>query len=140
SIGTRPTSHFLSSYVESTPKSREHYARAAKSLTGGTTRTTTYFDPYPPCIVRGEGCYTWDVDGNRRTDFLNNYTALILGHAHPAVVEAATRATAAGAAFAAPTDNELRLAELIKERVPSIEQLHFTNSGTEATMLAMRLA
>src|SRR5439155_2405742 len=95
---------------------------------------------YPPTIDRGEGAYLWDVAGNCRMDFLNHYPSLILGHAHPAVVEAVTRAMSTGSAFAAPTENELRLAEMIKARVPSVERVRFTNSGTEATMFAMRCA
>lgn len=135
-----PPSRFLPRYLAETAKSRAYYERASRAFAGGTTRTTVYFDPYPPCIARGEGYSTWDLDDNKRTDFLNNYTALILGHANPAVVDAAQRATAMGSAFAAPTPHELRLAELIKARIPSIELLRFTNSGTESTMFALRVA
>jgi len=130
----------LARYESLTPRSRAHFARAVDSLAGGTTRTTVFFDPYPPVIARGEGFWIEDLDGNRRVDFLNNYTSLILGHAHPAVVEAVIEQTARGTAFAAPTENERRLAELICRRVPSIERLRFANSGTEATLFAIRLA
>jgi len=127
-------------YLASTPRSRANFERAAEALVGGTTRTTVYMDPYPPTVVRGQGATVWDLDGNARTDLLNNYTALILGHAHPAVVAAVERVAQGGTAFAAPTEHELRLAELIKERLPSVERLRFTSSGTEATMFAMRVA
>jgi len=140
SVAPEGASHFLGEYLAQTPRSRAYFERARQALVGGTTRTTVYFEPYPPCAVRGQGCYTWDLDGNQRTDFLANYGALILGHAHPDVVAAAQRATAQGSAFAAPTENELRLAELIKARLPSVELLRFTNSGTEATMFALRVA
>ena len=81
-----------------------------------------------------------DVDGNRRVDYLNNYTSLICGHAHPHILKAAQEAQEGGTAFAAPTEYEVRLAEAICERVESVELVRFTNSGTEATMAAMRLA
>ena len=70
-------------------------------MPGGTTRTTTYFDPYPLYITRGEGCRIWDVDGTERLDLLGNYTAMILGHAHPKVVEAVRKQAAQGTGFAA---------------------------------------
>jgi len=127
-------------YQQQTPRSRAHFAHAAERLAGGTTRTTVFFEPYPPVMVRGEGCWTEDLDGNRRIDFLANYTSLILGHAHPEVNCAVTEQVGRGSAFAAPTPHELRLAELISTRVPSVERLRFTNSGTEATLFALRLA
>jgi glutamate-1-semialdehyde 2,1-aminomutase len=130
----------LERYTRQTPRSREHFVRAVDRLAGGTTRTTVFFEPYPPVMVRGEGCWIEDVDGNRRIDFLANYTSLILGHAHPKVNQAVVEQVQRGSAFAAPTANELRLAQLISERVPSVERLRFANSGTEATMFAVRLA
>jgi glutamate-1-semialdehyde 2,1-aminomutase len=131
---------YLDRYLATTPKSRAYFEQATNSLVGGTTRTTVYMEPYPPCVVRGLGASVWDLDGNERTDLLNNYTALILGHAQPDVVAAAWRAAEHGSAFAAPTEHELRLAELIRARLPSVERLRFTSSGTEATMFAMRVA
>ena len=109
-------------------------------MPGGTTRTTTYFDPYPLYITRGEGCRIWDADGIERIDVLGNYTAMILGHAHPKVVEAIRKQAALGTGFAAANPIEVQLAELLCERVPSLESVRFCNSGTEATMFAMRLA
>jgi len=109
-------------------------------MPGGTTRTTTYFDPYPLYIERGLGCRVWDVDGTERLDMLGNYTAMILGHAHPKVVEAISAQAARGTGFAAANAMEVRLAELLCDRVPSLEAVRFCNSGTEATMFAMRLA
>ena len=109
-------------------------------MPGGTTRTTTYFDPYPLYITRGEGCRIWDVDGTERLDLLGNYTAMILGHAHPKVVEAVRKQAAQGTGFAAANPVEVQLAALLCQRVPSLDMVRFCNSGTEATMFAMRLA
>ena len=127
-------------YRETTPGSRALHERAVRAMPGGTTRTTTYFDPYPLYIDRGEGCRIWDVDGTERIDMLGNYTAMILGHAHPKVVEAIQRQAARGTAFAAANPIEVELAEILCERVPSLDLVRFCNSGTEATMFAMRLA
>ena len=91
-------------------------------------------------MARGEGLHTWDLDGNDYRDFLGNYTSLILGHAHPEVVAAVTAQVRRGSAFAAPTEIEIELAEEIRSRLPSIERIRFTNSGTEATMFAIRAA
>jgi glutamate-1-semialdehyde 2,1-aminomutase len=91
-------------------------------------------------MVRGEGIRTWDVDGNEYRDFLGNYSSLILGHAHPDVVAAVEAQVRRGSAFAAPSETEIELAEEIRRRLPSVEKLRFTNSGTEATMFALRAA
>jgi glutamate-1-semialdehyde 2,1-aminomutase len=127
-------------YVRSTPKSKQLHERALAVMPGGTTRTTVYFAPHPVYMARGEGCRVWDVDGHERLDFICNYTALILGHAHPAVVEAIRRQAGRGTAFAATNPQEVELAEEICRRVPSVERVRFCSSGTEATMFAMRLA
>jgi glutamate-1-semialdehyde 2,1-aminomutase len=127
-------------YRRSTPASRALHEKALVAMPGGTTRTTTYFDPYPLYIDRGEGCHVWDVDGAERLDMLGNYTAMILGHAHPKVVEAIQRQAARGTGFAAANPLEVQLATLLCERVPSLDAVRFCNSGTEATMFAMRLA
>lgn len=127
-------------YRRTTPGSRALHGQAVKFMPGGTTRTTTYFDPYPLYIDRGEGCRIWDADGTERIDMLGNYTAMILGHAHPKVVEAISKQAARGTAFAAANRIEVELATLLCERVPSLELVRFCNSGTEATMFAMRLA
>ncbi|MEO5705191.1 MAG: aspartate aminotransferase family protein [Candidatus Limnocylindrales bacterium] len=130
----------VDTYVARTPRSAAMFERAAASLPGGSTRTTIYSAPYPPYMVRGEGIRTWDVDGNEYRDFLGNYTSLILGHAHPEVVAAVEAQVRRGSAFAAPTETEIELAEVIRARVLSIERIRFTNSGTEATMFALRAA
>src|SRR5215212_11613580 len=127
-------------YLARTPGSAALFERASASLPGGSTRTTVYTAPYPPYIKAGEGIRTWDVDGNEYRDFLGNYTSLILGHAHPDVVAAVEAQVRRGSAFAAPTETEVELAEEIRRRVPSVERLRFTSSGTEATMFALRAA
>jgi glutamate-1-semialdehyde 2,1-aminomutase len=127
-------------YLARTPRSAALFERATASIPGGSTRTTVFNPPYPPYMTRGDGLRTWDVDGNEYRDFLGNYTSLILGHSHPAVVEAVTAQVRRASAFAAPTEVEIELAEQIRRRLPSVERLRFTNSGTEATMFAIRAA
>jgi glutamate-1-semialdehyde 2,1-aminomutase len=127
-------------YRRRTPGSAALFERAAASLPGGSTRTTIFSAPYPPYMTRGEGIRTWDVDGNQYRDYLGNYTSLILGHAHPDVVAAVEAQVRRGSAFAAPTETEIELAEELRRRLPSIERIRFTNSGTEATMFALRAA
>ena len=124
------------------PKSRSQhlYTRALASLPGGNTRTTVYMKPYPIYAARGEGCRVFDVDGNGYIDCINNFTSLIHGHAHPALMAAATKQLALGSAFGMPTESEIDLAELLVARLPSVEQVRFTNSGTEAVMMALKAA
>ncbi|MEA2519701.1 MAG: glutamate-semialdehyde -aminomutase [Chloroflexota bacterium] len=130
----------LDEYLARTPRSRGLFERATASLPGGSTRTTVYSAPYPPYADSGSGLAVTDVDGNVYRDFLGNYTSLILGHAHPAVVAAVEAQVRRGSAFAAPTETEVELAEELRRRLPSIEHLRFTSSGTEATMFAIRAA
>jgi glutamate-1-semialdehyde 2,1-aminomutase len=127
-------------YRQTTPASKAWHERAVSVMPGGTTRTTTYFDPYPLYLERGQGCHVWDVDGTERLDFLGNYTAMILGHAHPKVVDAIARQAAAGTGFAAANPVEVKLASLLCSRVPSLDAVRFCSTGSEATMFAMRLA
>jgi glutamate-1-semialdehyde 2,1-aminomutase len=94
----------------------------------------------PIFIERGEGPHLWDVDGNRYVDWVCSWGPLILGHADPGVVEAVTRAAASGTSFGAPTEGEVELAERVVERFDSVEMIRMVNSGTEATMSAIRLA
>ncbi len=127
-------------YVARTPRSRRLHEEAVKYLPGGTSRAAHYFDPHPIYAARGEGHYVYDVDCNEYLDFGNNATSLILGHAHPDVVEAMQRAVAAGHSFSNPVESQIRLARLLCERIPSIDAVRFTNSGTEATLNAIRAA
>lgn len=131
---------FIRAYEAKTPRSKALHARALKVMPGGNSRTTTFFDPYPFYAARGEGARIWDVDGVERLDFNGNYTSLILGHASPEVVKAIQEAAALGASFPAPTEHEIRLAEILTQRIPSMESVRFANSGTEATLNAVRVA
>ncbi len=94
----------------------------------------------PPIMVRGLGPYVWDADGKRYIDYVGAFGPLPLGHAHPAVVEAIRTSVSDGGPFGATSPAEVRLAELIRARMPSIERLRFVNSGTEAAMSALRVA
>ncbi|HEX6349493.1 MAG TPA: glutamate-1-semialdehyde 2,1-aminomutase [Candidatus Dormibacteraeota bacterium] len=127
-------------FLATTTRSRELYEQALQVMPGGVTRTSIFSEPYPIYAERGEGCRVWDADGTRRLDLVVNYTALIAGHAHPAVVKAIAEQAARGTAFAAPNPPEVALARELVARVPSLEQVRFTNSGTEATMMALRLS
>ncbi|MBI3635188.1 MAG: aspartate aminotransferase family protein [Candidatus Rokubacteria bacterium] len=130
----------LSEYLAKTGRSRAMHEEALAVMPGGNSRTTTFFDPYPFYIERGQGAHIWDVDGTDRLDFNGNYTSLVLGHAHQDVVKAAQEAATLGMSFPGPTEHEVRLAEALTRRLPSMQQIRFTNSGTEATMNAVRLA
>ena len=127
-------------YTESTPKSRALQAEAERFLPGGSSRGTAYFAPYPFFVDCGEGHYVYDVDGNRYLDFMLNATSLIMGHAHPDVTRAIQEQAGRGVAFSAPTESQVRLAEMLCERLPSVDLVRFTSSGTEATMNAIRAA
>src|SRR6267143_282306 len=94
----------------------------------------------PPIMVRGLGPYVWDANGTRYIDYVDAFGPLLLGHAHPAVVAAITAAVEAGGSFGVTGPGEVRLAELIRSRMPSIERIRFVNSGTEAAMSALRVA
>jgi glutamate-1-semialdehyde 2,1-aminomutase len=126
-----------------TVTNHELFQRAGAVIPGGVNSPVRAFgsvggDPY--FVARAEGAFVWDVEGNRYTDFVQSYGASILGHAHPNVVEAVTAAAARGTSYGAPTENEVRLAEEICHRVPSCDRVRLVNSGTEATMTAVRLA
>jgi glutamate-1-semialdehyde 2,1-aminomutase len=127
-------------YVARTPRSRALQAEAASVLPGGSSRGTAYFAPYPFFAEGGEGHYVYDVDGNRYLDFMLNATSLIVGHASPIVVEALGEQTRKGTAFSTPTLPQIRLARLLCDRVPSLDTIRFTNSGTEGTLMAIRAA
>lgn len=109
-------------------------------MPGGNTRTTLFQKPHPLYASHGSGCRIFDVDGNERIDFSNNYTSLIHGHAKPEIIAAVSAQLARGTAFSMPTEAEIQLAELLVNRVPAIEQIRFCNSGTEAVMMAIKAA
>jgi glutamate-1-semialdehyde 2,1-aminomutase len=124
-------------------RSRELQRRAEHYLPGGVDSPVRAFRAVggdPPFLVRAEGAYLWDADGNRYLDYFGSWGPMILGHAHPLVVEAIQRAAERGSSFGASTAAEADLAELVIAAVPSIEKLRFVSSGTEATMSAIRVA
>jgi glutamate-1-semialdehyde 2,1-aminomutase len=124
-------------------RSRLLQQRAERLLPGGVDSPVRAFRAVggdPPFLVRAEGAYLWDADGNRYIDYFGSWGPMILGHAFPPVVEAIQQAAARSASFGASTASEADLAELIRAALPSIEKLRFVSSGTEATMSAIRLA
>lgn len=123
-----------------TTRSAELYARACEVLPGGNTRTTVYVEPHPLYATRGHGCYVVDADGVERIDFLGNHTALIHGYSEPSITQAVMRQLASGSCFPMPTELEIELAEELRHRVPSLERVWFTGSGSDAVMLAAKIA
>ncbi len=127
-------------YREATPKSAALHARAKRVMPGGETRSSTYFRPYPLVIDRASGTELVDVDGNRLLDFMNNATTLIHGHRFAPVEEAVRDQVAKGTAWGALNEHQIVLAEILCSRVASVDRIRFANSGTEATMMALRAA
>ena len=119
------------------------FDRARRVIPGGVNSPVRSFRSVggtPYFVTTAEGPYVWDADGRRYIDYVQSYGPSILGHAHPGVVDAVNRAAADGTSYGAPTEAEIRLAETVVERVEGLEALRFVNSGTEATMTALRLA
>jgi|SRR5215467_3706934 len=127
-------------YRARTRESSQLFEAAKAVLPGGDTRSVLYFPPYPTFVEHGSGCRVWDVDSNEYVDFLNNYTSLIHGHAHPVIVEAVCNQVKRGTTFASPTESQIQLAKRLQSRMPSLEQVRFCNSGSEATLMAIRAA
>jgi len=123
-----------------TTVSSRFFDRLSVSMPGANTRTATYFAPHPLTMARGEGAFVWDADGNRFIDLVNNYTSLVHGHSAPAIVEALRAQLDSGTVHPAPIELQAELAERLVARVPSVEQVRFSNSGTEANMNAIRCA
>lgn len=124
-------------------KSHEIFAKAKQLMPGGVNSPARAFGGVggePVVFERGEGAYLFDVDGNRYIDHIGSWGPMILGHAYPPVTEAIQAAVSRGTSFGAPTEAENVLAELIIDAVPSVEKVRLVNSGTEATMSAIRLA
>ena len=124
-------------YVERNPKSLARHREAVRAMPGGNTRTTLHNAPFPLTVVRGEGCRLWDADGHEYIDVLGEYTAGIYGHSHPVIRAAIDRALNHGWNYAGRNAYEARLAQLIVDRIPSIELVRFTNSGTEGNVMAL---
>ncbi|HVK16786.1 MAG TPA: glutamate-1-semialdehyde 2,1-aminomutase [Fimbriiglobus sp.] len=125
------------------PRSAAAFERARRMIPGGVNSPARAFGAVggsPLFIARGEGPYLYDLDGRRYLDFVGSWGPMILGHAHPAVTEAAVAAVRNGSSYGAPTELESELAELVVEAIPSVEMVRFVSSGTEASMSAIRLA
>jgi glutamate-1-semialdehyde 2,1-aminomutase len=119
------------------------FAHAQHHIPGGVNSPVRAFGSVggtPRFMSKGEGAYIWDADNQRYIDYVGSWGPLILGHAHPAVIEAVTQAAKKGLSFGAPTQGEIDLADLLCEMLPSLEQVRLVSSGTEATMTAIRLA
>lgn len=121
-------------------RSAELYTQAESCFPGGVTHDARYALPFPLYINQSSGAYKWDVDDNRMIDYWSGHGALLLGHAHPAVVAAVQAQTARGTHYGAGHELEIRWAQSVQQLMPGAERVRFTSSGTEATMLALRLA
>jgi glutamate-1-semialdehyde 2,1-aminomutase len=121
-----------------TPASARHFEEARRYLPGGDSRSTLFYPPYPAVLDRGEGHWVLDLDGNRLLDFTGNHSVLIHGYLEPSVMDAIRHQLEKGTCFPGPTDPQLRLARHLVERIGSLHRVRFTNSGTEAVMMALR--
>jgi len=129
-------------YLARTPGSKAAWDRARQRIPGGVTSNVRYFPPYPVFMTRGEGARLWDVDGHEYIDYCQAFGPQIAGHGHPRILEAITAelSRAGTTIFGTPTPLELTLAERLSSLIPCAEMVRFTNSGTEATMHALRVA
>ena len=137
---TRTNSRIEAEYRGRTRRSAELYARARKVIPAGLTHDSRTLLPYPIYAARASGPRKWDVDGNEYVDYFGGHGALLLGHGHPAVVEAIERQVKLGTHWGASHELEVRWAELVNRLIPCAERVRFTASGTEASHLALRLA
>lgn len=127
-------------YASLNPKSQERWQSATRAMPGGNTRSVLFFSPFPLCMERGEGSYLFDADGHRYVDLLGEYTAGIYGHSNEIICAAIIEALANGITLAAQTRAESDLANLICRRFESIDLIRFTNSGSEANLMAITTA
>ena len=124
-------------------KNKELFARAQRLIPGGVNSPVRAFRAVggtPRFVPRAQGAYFWDANGARQIDYIGSWGPMILGHGHPAVLDAVLRAARDGLSFGAPTEREGELAEEITRHVPSVEMVRLVSSGTEAAMSALRLA
>ncbi len=128
------------SYIAARPNSAAIHARARQVMPGGNTRTVLFYTPFPTAMARGQGCTLWDQDGREYLDLLGEYTAGLFGHSEQRILAAVAAAMANGVNLAAVGEAEGQFASLLCGRFPSVEQLRFTNSGTEANLMALAAA
>ncbi|GAI21339.1 unnamed protein product, partial [marine sediment metagenome] len=127
-------------YAAKFPKSKALFERAQGTFPRGVSHDGWYVSPFPIFMTKAKGSHVWDVDGYDYIDYYGGHGGKMLGHAHPAVVEAAKKQIENGIQYGSCCDLSLEWAELIKRLVPSAERLEFTNSGTEAVMMGIRMA
>ncbi len=127
-------------YEELHPASKRLHGRAVTVFPDGVTHDIRYFTPFPLYVERADGAYKWDVDGNKIIDFINGHGALLLGHNYPAVKEAIIKQIERGTHYGASHELEIQWGEQVEALIPSAESVRFTSSGTESTMMAVRLA
>jgi glutamate-1-semialdehyde 2,1-aminomutase len=141
-VGRPPSADegLVRSYRDRTRRSAAAFEAARRVLPGGETRAVTSYPPYPVIIAEGHGPRLTDVDGHIYLDLVNNYTAMVHGSAFAPVTEAVAELLPQGFAFASPHPYQIALAELLAARVGSVQRVRFTNSGTEAALLAARIA
>jgi glutamate-1-semialdehyde 2,1-aminomutase len=140
SASTLPNATLTEAYRALTPGSAALAAKARTLMPSGLSHDSRHFDPYPIYVQRALGPVKWDVDGNKYVDYFGGHGSLILGHCHPDVMAAVHAALDKGTHFGACHELEVRWAELVTRMVPSAERVRFTSSGTEATLMALRLA
>ena len=133
-------SQIIGAYREKTPGSEKLSMEANDVLPSGIAHDSRYLKPYALYIDKAQGPHKWDVDGNRYVDYFGGHGALLLGHCHPEVTKAVQNALAAGTQFGANHPKEVEWANQVIKMVPSVERVRFTSSGTEATLMALRLA
>lgn len=133
-------SRLRDAYVARNPESLARYEAATQVMPGGNTRSVLFYEPFPLAIARGEGARLWDADGHVYTDFLAEFTAGLYGHSHPVIREAVVAALDGGINLTGHNLLEAQLAHLVSQRFPSLQRLRFTNSGTEANLLAIAAA
>ena len=133
-------STILEEYINKHSGSAERYMMARTMFPSGVTHDNRYIEPFPLYMEKGIGSHKWDIDGNEYIDYVSGHGALILGHSHQAIAEAVQEQIAIGTHLGACTDQEIRWAAAIKSLMPRIEKMRFHSSGTEATLMAMRLA
>jgi glutamate-1-semialdehyde 2,1-aminomutase len=131
---------FEQEFYQKHSKSAELYKRAVAAIPRGVTHDVRYMKPYPLYMTRASGSKKWDVDGNQIIDYAMGHGALILGHGHPGIVEAVSEQLQRGTHYGGSHELEVEWGERINGLIPSAEQVEFTSSGTEATMMAMRIA
>jgi glutamate-1-semialdehyde 2,1-aminomutase len=137
---TTTIAQYVEAYTRRNPASQAQFDKALAVMPGGNTRSVLFYEPFPLAIRRGEGCRLWDADGHEYLDFLAEFTAGIYGHSNPVIRAAIDKALDNGINLSGHNLLESELARLICERIPSIERLRFTNSGTEANLLAIAAA